>query len=222
MTTAFVLDRPALVRRSRRLNYATMAYNSLEGILAVTVGLLAGSVALVGFGIDSLIELSAGAAALWRLQADHDPICRERAEYRALRLIGISFLALAAYIGVDAVQALATRAAPEESWIGIIIASASLVIMPFLARAKGSIAMQLQSGALAAEAKQTMICTWLSAILLGGLLLNALVGWWWADPVAALAMVPLIAWEGIEGLRGRSACGDGCGVGADISPAAQS
>jgi divalent metal cation (Fe/Co/Zn/Cd) transporter len=117
---------------------------------------------------------------------------------------------LAVYVGLDAIHALVVHAAPERSFVGIAIAGASLVIMPFLARAKGSIAMQLHSGALAAEAKQTLICTYLSAILLGGLVLNALLGWWWADPVAALTMVPLIGWEGIEGLRGRSACGDGC------------
>ena len=211
MTTILTLDRPALVRRSQRLNYATMAYNSLEGILSITAGLLAGSIALVGFGIDSLIELTAGAAALWRLRADVDPVRRERAERLTLRLIGLCFLALAVYIGADAIHALSARSSPERSWLGIIIASASLLIMPFLARAKGSIAMQLRSGALAAEAKQTMICTYLSAILLGGLVLNALLGWWWADPAAALAMVPLITWEGIEGLRGRSACSDDCG-----------
>jgi len=106
---------------------------------------------------------------------------------------------------------LLTRSAPAQSWVGILLACASLVVMPFLARAKGSIAMQLRSGALAAEAKQTMICTYLSAILLGGLMLNALLGWWWADPIAALVMVPFIAREGVEGLRGRSACCDGCG-----------
>ena len=211
MTTTSIVDRPALVLRSQRLNYATIAYNSLEGILSITAGLLAGSIALVGFGFDSIIELAAGAAALWRLRADADPRRRERAERLTLRLIGLSFLALAVYIGVDAVHALATRTPPERSWVGIIIASASLVIMPFLAHAKGSIALQLRSGALAAEAKQTMICTYLSAILLGGLVLNALLGWWWADPAAALVMVPLISWEGIEGLRGRSACGDECG-----------
>ena len=187
-----------------------MAYNSLEGILSITAGLLAGSIALVGFGIDSLIELTAGAAALWRLHADVDPIRRERAERLTLRLIGLCFIALAVYIGADAIHALTARTAPERSWIGIIIAAASLVVMPFLARAKGAIAMQLRSGALAAEAKQTLICTYLSAILLGGLVLNALLGWWWADPAAALAMVPLIGWEGVEGLRGRSACGDDC------------
>jgi divalent metal cation (Fe/Co/Zn/Cd) transporter len=187
-----------------------MAYNSLEGILAVAVGLVAGSIALVGFGIDSLIELTAGTAALWRLRADADPIRRERTERLTLRFIGLCFLALAVYIGADALRALAMRSAPERSWVGIVLAAASLVIMPFLARAKSSIAIQLRSGALAAEAKQTLICTYLSAILLGGLLLNALVGWWWADPAAALAMVPFISWEGVEGLRGRSACGDDC------------
>lgn len=210
MTTTLLLDRSALVRRSQRLNYATMAYNSLEGAASLAAGLLAGSVALVGFGIDSLIELTAGAAALWRLRADVDPIRRERAERLTLRLIGGCFLALAIYIGADAIHALAARTPPERSWVGIIIAGASLIIMPFLARAKGSIAMRLRSGALAAEAKQTLICTYLSAILLGGLALNALLGWWWADPAAALAMLPFITWEGIEGLRGRSACSDDC------------
>lgn len=211
MTMPVPLNRPALVQRSQRLNYATMGYNSLEGILAVTAGLLAGSVALVGFGVDSLIELTAGGVALWRLHVDVNPIQRERSEYLTLRVIGLCFLALAIYIGADAGQALLARTAPERSWVGIILACASLVVMPFLARAKGSIAMQLRSGALAAEARQTMICTYLSAILLGGLMLNALLGWWWADPVAALAMIPFIAWEGVEGLRGRSACSDGCG-----------
>lgn len=187
-----------------------MAYNSLEGVLAVAAGLLAGSVALVGFGIDSFIELATGAAALWRLHADIDPGQRERAEYLTLRVIGICFLALAIYVGVEAAQALLARSAPERSWVGIILACSSIIIMPFLARPKRAIAMQLSSGALAAEAKQTMICMYLSVILLGGLLLNAILGWWWADPVAALVMVPLIAWEGVEGLRGRSACSDGC------------
>jgi divalent metal cation (Fe/Co/Zn/Cd) transporter len=211
MTAALPVDRPALVRRSRRLNYATIGYNSLEGILSVAAGLLAGSIALVGFGVDSLIELTAGAAALWRLRVDVNPAQRERAEHLTLRLIGVSFLALGAYVGVDAIHALAARAAPDRSWPGIVIAGASLVTMPFLAWAKGSIATQLRSGALAAEARQTMICTYLSAILLGGLVLNALAGWWWADPLAALAMVPLIAWEGVEGVRGRSACANECG-----------
>lgn len=210
------LDRPALVRRSRRLNYFTMAYNSLEGVLSIAVGALSGSVALIGFGLDSLIELTAGVAALWRLRADADLLQRERVERQAHRLVGLCFLLLAAYVGVEAVRALIGRTAPAHTWVGIVIAFASLIVMPFLARAKRTIALALNSGALAAEATQTMVCTYLSAILLGGLLLNALVGWWWADPIAALIMVPLLIWEGVEALRGRSACGDGCahGVGA--------
>jgi divalent metal cation (Fe/Co/Zn/Cd) transporter len=144
------------------------------------------------------------------LQADLNPARRERAEQQALRVIGCCFLTLAAYVSFEAIRALANRAAPEQSPLGIGIAAASLIVMPFLARAKRVAAFELHSRALAAEAKQTLICTYLSAILLTGLGLNALWGWWWADPVAGLAMVPLIAWEGLEGIRGRSACGEDC------------
>lgn len=210
MTAALVPNRSALVQRSRRLNYATLAYNSLEGVLSIGVGLLAGSVVLVGFGADSLIELTAGVAALWRLRADLNPVRRERVEQHALRLIGFCFLALATYVSLEAIQALVGKIAPDQSPFGIGIAAASLLVMPYLARAKRTVAIQLGSGALAAEAKQTLICTYLSAILLVGLGLNALWGWWWADPVAGLAMVPLIAREGLEGIRGRSACADHC------------
>lgn len=202
--------RAALVRRGQWLSVLTLGYNSLEGIIAITAGVVAGSVALVGFGIDSGIELAASAAALWRLQADLDPGRREAAERATLRIVGGLFLALAAYVAVDAGRALLAREAPDESPVGIAIAAASVVIMPLLARAKRRVADALASRALAAEAMQTALCTWLSAILLGGLALNALVGWWWADPVAALVMVPIIAREGVEGLRGRDPCGDGC------------
>ena len=211
MTAAFTVDRRELVRRSRKLNYATLGYNSLEGLLAIAAGLFAGSIALVGFGVDSAIEVAASGTALWRLRADLDPVRREPAEYRSLRIIGLSFLLLAIYVSIEAVQTLTAGRAPDQSWIGIIVASASLIVMPVLARAKRVVALQLHSGALAAEAKQTLICTYLSAVLLAGLALNAIAGWWWADPVAALAMGPLIAWEGIEGLRGRSVCSDDCG-----------
>jgi divalent metal cation (Fe/Co/Zn/Cd) transporter len=210
MTAALLPNRPALIQRSRRLNYATLTYNSLEGVLSIGAGLLAGSILLVGFGTDSLIELTAGAAALWRLSADLNPARRERVEQQTLRLIGLCFLALAVYVSLEAFRALVGRTAPEQSPLGIGIAAASLLVMPFLARAKRIVAAQLGSGALAAEAKQTLICTYLSAILLVGLVLNTLWGWWWADPVAGLAMVPLIAWEGLEGIRGRSACGEDC------------
>ena len=217
MTAALLPNRPALVRRSRRLNYATLAYNSLEGVLSIGAGLLAGSIALVGFGTDSLIELAAGAAALWRLSADLNLARRERVEQQTLRLIGCCFLALAAYVSFEAIGALIDRTAPEQSPLGIGIAAASLLVMPFLARAKRTVALQLGSGALAAEARQTLVCTYLSAILLVGLALNALWGWWWADPVAGVAMVPLITWEGLEGVRGRSACGEDCHSGPGVA-----
>lgn len=173
-------------------------------------GLLAGSVALIGFGFDSLIELGSSAAGLWRLHADVTPAARERAERLALRAIGICFLLLAGYVLLDAVGVLATREPPGESLAGIIIAAGSLLVMPLLARAKRRVAAQLSSAALTAEARQTHICWYLSAILLVGLVLNAGFGWWWADPVAALAMVPLIGYEGVTALRGRTACADCC------------
>jgi len=206
-------DRRRVVRHGLWLGYATIAYNSLEGVLAIGSGVLAGSIALVGFGADSLIELTAGLAAVWRLKSDLDPVRRARAERATLRVVGACFLALAAYVAVDAGRALWRRETPEESVVGVVIAAASLVVMPILARAKRRVAAALASGALRAEAAQTDLCAYLSAILLGGLLLNALLGWWWADPVAALAMAPIIAREGIEGLRGRDSCGDGCGCG---------
>ncbi len=210
MTAVPAPGRERLVRRGLRLNYATALYNSLEGIIAIGAGVLAGSVALVGFGVDSAIELAASGAAIWRLHADLDPERRERSERHTLKLVGASFLALALYVAVDAAKALIAREAPRESPVGIALAAVSLAVMPLLARAKRRVAVAMGSAALAAESQQTLICTYLSAILLGGLLLNAAAGWWWADPVAGLAMVPLIAHEGLEALRGRDACGDHC------------
>jgi divalent metal cation (Fe/Co/Zn/Cd) transporter len=198
--------RPLLVRRGLRLTYATLAYNSLEGIVAVGAGIGAGSIALIGFGVDSIIELTASVAAVWRLRADSEVARRERVEGRSLRIVGACFLALAGYVTYEAAKALLQREAPAASLIGIGLAALSLLVMPVLAHAKRRIALKLGSGALAAEAMQTAVCTYLSAILLSGLVLNAEFGWWWADPVAALAMVPLIVREGMEGVRGRSAC----------------
>jgi divalent metal cation (Fe/Co/Zn/Cd) transporter len=192
------------------LTWATLLYNSLEAFLSIGAGLLAGSVALVGFGVDSVIELTASVAGLWRLHADVDPLARARIERHTVRLIGFCFLALAVYVAYDALRALIGRRAPEESLIGIVVATASLAVMPLLARAKRRVAFRLASGALAAEAKQTQICAYLSAILLAGLALNATLGWWWADPIAGLVMVPLIAWEGGQAVRGRTVCCDEC------------
>ena len=202
--------RQNLVRRGLLLNYATLGYNSLEGLIAIAAGLAAGSIALLGFGLDSLIEVSASLAAIWRLYRDRDQPGRAQAEQVTLRIIGALFIALAVYVTADAIRALFARSAPGESIVGIVLAALSLAVMPLLARAKRHVALAMGSAALAAEARQTVFCTYLSAILLAGLLLNATVGWWWADPAAALVMVPIIAKEGVDGLRGRSVCGDCC------------
>jgi divalent metal cation (Fe/Co/Zn/Cd) transporter len=203
-------NRADLVRRGRYLEYFTIGYNSLEGLIAVAAGLLAGSIALVGFGFDSLIEVTSGAVLLWRLHADLDEERRERVETISLRIVGACFVLLAIYVSFDSVKSLIRREAPQESIVGIVLAAVSLIVMPLLMRAKRRVARGINSAALMADSKQTELCTYLSAILLGGLLLNALLGWWWADPVAALVMVPIIVKEGIEGLRGETCCDDGC------------
>jgi divalent metal cation (Fe/Co/Zn/Cd) transporter len=202
-------ERARVAARGQRLEYFTIAYNSLEGVIAVVFGALAGSIALVGFGFDSVIEVTSGAALLWRLRAEMDDGRRERAEARSLRVVGICFLALAAYVGYEAAGSLLRRAPPEQSVPGIVLAAASLVVMPLLARAKRAVARDIRSAAMKADAKQTELCTYLSAILLGGLALNALAGWWWADPAAALLMVPIMVSEGYKALRGESCCEQG-------------
>lgn len=196
--------RAVAVRRGRKLEYLTIGWNLLEAIAALVAGFLAGSIVLVGFGFDSVIESLSGAIILWRLFAG------DIREKTALRLVGASFLILAAYIGFDAVKSLTLRELPEETYLGIAIAALSLFVMPLLARAKRRVAAQINSRAMLADSRQTDICAYLSAILLGGLALNAFFGWWWADPVAALVMLPIIIKEGIEGLRGEiCGCNDG-------------
>jgi divalent metal cation (Fe/Co/Zn/Cd) transporter len=202
--------RAGLVKRGRHLEYFTIGYNSLEGLIAVAAGLIAGSIALVGFGFDSLIEVTSGAVLLWRLHADVDEARRARIESISLRIVGICFLVLAIYVTSDSVKSLVRREAPQESIVGIVLAAVSLIIMPLLVRAKRKVARGINSGALMADSKQTELCTYLSAILLGGLLLNPLLGWWWADPVAAIVMVPIIVREGIEALRGETCCDNTC------------
>src|SRR5687767_3048033 len=167
------------IRRGKTLEYLTIAYNSFEGVIAVAAGLIAGSVALVGFGFDSAIEVFASLLLVWRLHAG------EKAEKRALQLVGVSFMILAAYVTFDAAKSLLRREAPEESLVGIALAALSVVVMPLLVRAKRRVATIINSRAMQAEATQTQLCMYLSAILLAGLGLNALLGWWWADPVAA-------------------------------------
>ncbi len=201
--------RAVSVERGRLLEYLTLGWNLLEGLIAVGSGVVAGSIALVGFGVDSFIESLSGAALLWRLHLD-DLERRERAEAMALRIVRVSFLGLAAYVGFDAVKSFIFREPPEASYVGIALAVLSLAVMPLLARAKRKVAAKINSRALEADSRQTDLCAYLSAILLGGLLLNAVFGWWWADPVAALVMTPIIAKEGVEALRGEGRCDDAC------------
>ena len=201
-----VLDREALAQRGKRLEYFTVAWNTLEGIIAVVAGAWAGSISLVGFGFDSFIEVTSGAALLWRMSADADEHRRERIERAALKIVGGCFLVLAAYVSYEAASDLFRRSAPAHSLPGILLACVSLVAMPLLSRAKRKVARSLGSAAMRADARQTEFCTYLSAILLAGLLLNAAFGLWWADPAAALVMVPVIAKEGIDALRGDTCC----------------
>jgi divalent metal cation (Fe/Co/Zn/Cd) transporter len=205
-----VTARAALVRRGLRPNYATIAYNVVEAVVSLAAGIVAGSVALVGFGIDSVIEVTASGAAQWRLRADVDHARRERVERTTLRVIGWSFLALAAYVALDSVSSLWLRERPDRSAIGTVILALSVIVMPVLARAKRRVARQLGSAALEADATQTSLCAYLSAIALVGVALNTVAGWWWCDPAAALAMVPIIAKEGVAGVRTKPHCDTCC------------
>ena len=207
MTDASALNRQLLVQRGRKLEYFTIGWNSLEGVVSIVAGVLAGSISLIGFGIDSFIEVTSGAALLWRLHHDLNPSRREGIERRTLRIVGLCFIALAVYIAFDSVASLIQRAAPERSLPGILIAALSLCVMPLLAKAKRKVAVGIGSAAMHADSRQTDFCIYLSAILLGGLLLNALFGLWWSDPVAGLVMVPIIAKEGVDGLRAKACCG---------------
>ena len=203
---AVTLNRPDLVRRGQLLEYFTIAYNSAEGLVSIVAGAIAGSLSLIGFGLDSLIEVASGAALLWRLHHDLNTSRREEVERMTLRIVGVCFVALALYILYDAGKALLFHEAPDRSVLGIIVAATSIVVMPLLARAKRRVASGIGSRAMMADSRQADFCTYLSAILLGGLLLNAVFHWWWADAVAALVMVPIIAKEGVESLKGK-ACG---------------
>jgi divalent metal cation (Fe/Co/Zn/Cd) transporter len=205
-------DRTSLLRRGRTLAVVTVAWNVVEGVVAVLSGAAADSVALIGFGIDSFVETASAVAVGLRLADElrhRDPERAERVERRAARLAGALLLALAAWLLFDAGRRLlGLGAEPRRSLAGIAITSLSLLVMPVLGRAKLRTARALGSVALRADAYETITCAWLSLTTLGGLVLNALAGWWWADPVAALALVPLVVREGLEGWRG--GCGDRC------------
>lgn len=199
--------RAELFGRGLRLERFTIGWNSAEAVVAIGAGFLARSIALVGFGLDSVIETTAAFMVLWRLRREVGGAPDRhvvQAESAALRFVGLTFLALGAYILYESLGKLWRQEAPAESWVGIGLAVCSLIVMPLLAVRKRAVARVLGSRALAADAVETFVCAWLSLTLLLGLGLNALAGWWWADPLAALAMLPLIFKEGVEALRGEA------------------
>jgi divalent metal cation (Fe/Co/Zn/Cd) transporter len=188
------LDRSVALQRAKVLNALTIGWNLMEGIVAVSVGVLAGSVSLVGFGLDSGIEVSAALILAWRLRQERAGVCSQEADRRAQRLVAVSFAALAGYVGYESVTGLTAGHRPDVTVIGIVLAALSLAVMPILARAKARLAPVLGSRAAQAEASQTNVCAWLSAALLVGLGAHAAFGWWWADPVAALVIAAIAAW----------------------------
>ena len=198
--------RPITLKRGLRLEYLTVGWNVLEGIIAVGAGIAAGSIALIGFGVDSFVETISGAVIIWRLMAEtrgrHDDEAIERIERRAERLVGVAFMLLAAYVAFEAVRSLINRDAPEASPVGIALTALSIVVMLWLARAKRRVGESLGSRAMIADAQQTYACWYLSVVTLAGLALNAVFGFWWADPVAALGIAVLLVREGIEALNG--------------------
>lgn len=176
-----------------------MGWNAAEGGVAIVSGVLAGSIALIGFGVDSFVEVLSGAVIVWRLSKEgHGAQLSRAAEQRAVKIIAVSFLLLAVGVAAESIRTLATRARPDESLPGIALAAVSLVVMPLLARAKHAVGRRLGSRAVEADATETVLCVWLSAVLLAGLGLNALFGWWWADPVAALGVAAAALREGRE------------------------
>jgi divalent metal cation (Fe/Co/Zn/Cd) transporter len=198
-------DRSRLGRRAQLLAGASVTYNVVEAIVAVAAGITAGSVALIGFGLDSVVEVSSGLIILWQFR-HRLPESRER---QALRLMAFSFFALAAYVTFESVRALFFGGEPEPSPVGIGLAAASLLIMPFLSWAQRRTGRALGSHAVVADSTQTLLCTYLSAVLLVGLVLNATVGWGWADPIAGLVIAGVAVREGIEAWRGEGCCAPG-------------
>ncbi|MFC0529708.1 cation transporter [Phytohabitans kaempferiae] len=194
--------RAVLTRRIRWFVAATITYNVIEAIVAITAGTIASSTALIGFGLDSVVEVSSAAAVAWQFTGpDH-----ERRERTALRVIAVSFFALSAYVSVESVRALAAGDRPEHSTVGLVLAAVSLAIMPLLSTAQRRAGRELGSASAVADSKQTLLCTYLSAVLLVGLAVNSLFGWWWADPAAALVIAAVAVKEGRDAWRGDTCC----------------
>ncbi|MEH3034171.1 MAG: cation transporter [Aeromicrobium erythreum] len=203
MTLSIDVRRPALQRRARLLAGTAVAYNVVEAVIAISAGLAAGSVALVGFGLDSVVEVSSGLIILWQFSRPL-PEARERT---ALRLMALSFLALAAYVTFESVSALVGDHDPDHSTVGVVLAAVSLAVMPILSTLQRRTGRALGSNAVVADGTQTLLCTYLSAVVLVGLLLNATLGWSWADPVAGLVIAAIAVREGVQAWRGEGCCG---------------
>ncbi|MDL5198959.1 cation transporter [Streptomyces sp. ALI-76-A] len=197
--------RDALARRIRLLVAATITYNLIEAVVALTAGAIASSTALIGFGLDSIIEVSSAAAVAWQFSA-RDHAVREAREKTTLRIIAVSFFALAAYVAVESVRALAGSGEAEHSMAGIVLATLSLAVMPFLSAAQRRAGRELGSASAVADSKQTLLCTYLSAVLLVGLLANSIFGWSWADPIAALVIAAIAVKEGRDAWQGKGCC----------------
>jgi divalent metal cation (Fe/Co/Zn/Cd) transporter len=214
--TGIAPPRQDLLRRGLRLEYLTVAWNVVEGLVSVAAAMAAGSVALLGFGMDSFVEMTSGLVLIWRLRAERrarDAEAIERLDQRAHKLVALSLLLLAAYVAFDAVKALIIREKPEPTLAGVAITTLSLTVMWWLARAKRHAARGLASRALEADSFQTTACFWLSLITLAGIGLNAALGWWWADPAAALGMTYFLVSEGRQAWRGEDCgcAGEHCG-----------
>jgi divalent metal cation (Fe/Co/Zn/Cd) transporter len=197
--------RPRLVRRAKLLSWLSLVWMTMEGTIGVIAGLMAGSVALTGFGLDSVIEGAASVIVIWRFTGGRES--SEAAERRAQKLVGVSFFLLAPYIAVDAILTLASSARPMTSWIGVALAVGSIAFMPLLGRAKASLGAQLGSYATAGEGAQNMLCAYMAAGVLAGLLANAVLGWWWLDPAIGLGIAALAIKEGREAWAGE-VCAD--------------
>jgi divalent metal cation (Fe/Co/Zn/Cd) transporter len=197
-------ERDRLVRRAKALSWLSLAWMTVEGTVAITAALAAGSIALLGFGLDSVIEALASVIVIWRFTGDRR--LSDQAEQHAQRLVAISFFLLAPYVALDAIRTLVAGDHPSISWVGIGLSISSVILMPFLGRAKQRIGSGLASGATAGEGSQNLLCAYLAAGVLAGLIVNAAFGWWWADPVIALGIAGLAVKEGRETWRGEGCC----------------